>query len=252
MFAAVKKQQTQREAKGRQRRGRQQALWSRLQNYPYGCLVQDDICRNQRKGSKRALMRSSVMWMYTTGFALEAMYKKECVRQQAAPSSVPSESGWNWCPRRHLLDQRTHIIPVIASSTDTTNYGPHVSKHSHTWSSTEACDSQGVTGLKFVWQPGWGVHWPQGSATRSEEFESKSLTSLPPPQRPNQDLCPPQSDKSGLLAFMVGKRWFSDPCAVLLAAVMLTAGLWPPRFSKVALNRTQRQVFFQGFFSREG
>jgi len=71
----------QRGAKGRQHRRRQQAGCSRLQNDHCSSVVQDGICQNQRKGSKRALMCSFVVWTYVMGFALETMHKKGPVRQ---------------------------------------------------------------------------------------------------------------------------------------------------------------------------
>lgn len=141
-----------------------------------------------------------VLGMYATGFTLEEGYKKGPTRQQATPLWAPGESSWKQCLRRHLLDQRTHVIPGITSHMDAIRHGPCVSNH--IWSQP-------------VWQP--RSDWPQicladrmrRALTPSLfcwwwETESQSLTLQPWRLAADQNLCPPQSDASGVLVLC---RW---------------------------------------------
>lgn len=185
--------------------------------------------------------------MCTTGFALEEGPKKDPTRQQAAPLSAPGESSWKQCLRRHLLDQRTHVIPGITSHLDTMRQGPHVS--GHTWGRPVACDSPGVTGFKFVWQSGWGEHWPQGSSVGGEKLRARvwhwSPGRLWLQTRISVLL---KGMPVGFLSLVDGGR-----CVVLLPCLTLTLGLWCPRFPEVAVNWIWRYSlwFLQFFFFKK-
>lgn len=87
-----------------------------------------------------------------------------------------------------------------------------------------------------------------------QETGSQSLTLQPWPLTADQNLCPPQSHASGVLALC---RWW-EVAQVLLVwfcwlLLMLTLGFWPLRFSKRAVNWMWRCSlwFLQFFFFRE-
>lgn len=231
VFAAVKKG----EAKGRQHRGRQQAQCSRLRNDLCGCVVQNGVCQNQRTGSKERWCGA-----LSHGCTWQALLQKRRTKKGPWGSRQP--------PHRHrgrvagndawgdtcLTSQRTHIIPGITSHTDTTRYRPRVSKHSHTWSSTVACDGPQIclaAGARRA--PTWGLFCQQRG---NWEQESDTAASFPA-SRPGSLSSSKWSKWASCRSRLVGGD-SGTPRAVLLTALALTPGLWPPRFSKVPLNRT--------------
>lgn len=165
------------------------------------------------------------------------VYNRLCFRSDAQKSVWGSRQSHHQCLERVadndawgdtcLTRQRTHITPVITSYIDNANCGLHFQTQSHL---EQHCS---------LWQALDDMSGSQGEECTDPRALPPAVKNLRAriwhccllPSIQTRISARLKVIKVSFLPFMVGRRWFRDACAVLLAALMLPAGLWPPRFS---------------------